>query len=110
MSTHKPKAKPRGRNRDAFRATIEARLAAMGYPRSRYVWQDAPARLLMIIGDEMKPFAINAGRSAADVEFQMGRLATWAEVLRLQPREPREPRASAQLDLIDALGAAHAIA
>lgn len=96
------KSKPR---KAEFRAHTEARLAAMGFPRSRYEWQSSPARLLMIVGDELRIFHINSGRREADNAFELGRLATWAEVLRLAPvsltRVPAEKTQLVQRDQLD---------
>lgn len=86
------KPKKAGAKRAQFRRAIEARLQAMGYKPSNYAWQASPARLLVIVQGGFRIFEINQGVGTAAVEYQLGRLATWAEIMELQPREPREPR------------------
>lgn len=81
----KPTKQP-GARRAQYRASIEARLADLGYSTKRLRWETTPAGLTVIIGEEFRTFALHAGQSSARTEYEMGRLATWAEVLSLTPR------------------------
>lgn len=84
-------AKQPGIRRAKYRASIEARLAALGFSTRRIRWETAPAGLTVIIGEEFRTFALHAGQSSARTEYEMGRLATWAEILNLTPRQAVAP-------------------
>jgi hypothetical protein len=76
-------AKP-GAKRAKYRAQIEQRLSAMGFKSHRYQWQASPSRLVVIVDDAMRDYALHAGQSKARTEYELGRLDTWAEVLNLK--------------------------
>ena len=105
----------RGAKKAAFRRMVTERLLAMGYSRAMFSWQEAPARLLIVIRGEMRIYPIHAGMRLSALEFELGRLSTWAEVLGYSPQQTpasEAPRVNgAQIDLMDAIrarGAAHA--
>lgn len=75
----------KGTKRVAYRAKIEGRLNDLGYRRGTYFWNDRPAQLLVVIGDEFRPFKLTAGQAKTATEYEMGRLSVWSEVLRLPP-------------------------
>jgi hypothetical protein len=77
-------AKP-GAKRAKYQAEIERRLSDMGFKRSRYLWQSAPSRLVVIVDDTMRDYPLHAGQSRARTEYELGKLDTWAEVLNLKP-------------------------
>ena len=96
----------KGTRRAAFRARIEVRLAELGYSEARYVWQTAPAGLMVIIDDAMRIFPIHAGQAHARVEYEMGRLAGWSEAMRMRPIEAparivrRRPKATVGPEIV----------
>lgn len=99
----------RGAKKAAFRRMVTERLLSMGYSRAMFSWQEAPARLLIVIRNEMRVFTIHAGMRLSALEYELGRLATWAEVQGYSPRQTPAtdaPRANgAQVDLLDAIKA-----
>ena len=107
----KTPAKPSGAKRAKYRREVEARLAIMGYKPSRLRWQLNPGRLTVIVGDEMRDFALHAGQSKAKTEYELGRLDTWAEVLHLKPLPAPLPPAvrklanGEQIDMMDLIAA-----
>lgn len=110
MSTTKTVKHPkqlRGARKAKFRKMVESRLSDLGYSRSMYAWQESPARLLIVLNGSMRTFTIHAGMRLATLEYELGRLSTWAEVLGLTPRQTPAtdaPRANgAQVDLLDAI-------
>jgi hypothetical protein len=112
MSTTKTVKRPkqlRGAKKRKFRQMVEGRLAEFGYSRSMYAWQESPARLLMCLNGSMRVFTIHAGMRLSALEFELGRLSAWAEILGLTPRQTPAtdaPRANgAQVDLLDAIKA-----
>lgn len=101
----------KGSKRQSYRRRVEGRLSAMGYAPNAYRWLAAPARLTIIVGDEMRDFRLNGSVGIATTEYELGRLDTWAEILRLKPRTAPAPRKPAprdvmQLDMIDVAAAA----
>ena len=83
-------AKP-GAKRAKYQAEIERRLSDMGFKRSRYLWQSAPSRLVVIVDDTMRDYPLHAGQSRARTEYELGKLDTWAEVLNLKPMPMATP-------------------
>lgn len=106
-------AKAKGHKREQFRKRIEQELACMGYSRSRYRWETAPAALTVIVGDEFRTFGIHATAGKEKVARELGKLDAWAEVLRLTPLASSVPAVNkvirtrktdpAQLDIVDAI-------
>lgn len=104
-----PKKPAKGARTAAYRRMVEDRLAEMGYSANRYRWEAQPARLTIIVNDEMRTVALNAGQARARTEYELGRLAGWAEAKGLMAREQPAPKARAvardvmQLEMIDAI-------
>lgn len=94
-----------GARRAAFRTAVGHRLVDMGFKRSHYEWIST-SQLVVIINGELRSFPLNCNMGKARLEFQLGRLSTWAELLDLGPQPvPADVRAlmptsSPQLDLI----------
>ena len=110
MSTVKTVKRPkqlRGAKKAKFRKSVESRLAELGFSRSMYCWQESPARLLIVLNGAMRVFHIHAGMRLSALEFELGRLSTWAEVLGYSPQQTpasEAPRVNgAQIDLMDAI-------
>ena len=76
----------RGAKASNFRRKIEAELSAMGYGPAVYTWQSRPSNLLIVIQGEMRTFRVHAGMRVTERERQLGRLETWAEVMKLKPK------------------------
>jgi len=115
-----PKRKPTnpGQRKAKYRANVETRLASLGYSARKYRWEAAPACLTVIIGDEFRSFALHAGQSIAKTEHELGRLATWAEVLNLAPppalpqpttktTRHRKAALAGQIDIEELIAASH---
>ena len=92
----KPAQQP-GVRRIKYRAGIERRLAELGFSGRRIRWETAPAGLTVIIGEEFRTFALHAGQSVARTEYEMGRLATWSEVLSLTPKPVAVPKPATRM-------------
>ena len=85
----KPVKRP-GARKAKYRTEVEARLNAMGFKSHRYRWQASPSRLVVVVDDAMRDYALHAGQSKAKTEYELGRLDTWAEVLNLKPLPVRQ--------------------
>lgn len=69
--------------RTAFRATIEAELASMGWPPQSFLW-GAPSKLVIIVNGQLRELAIHAGMSKVKLNRALGKLEGWADLLGLE--------------------------
>lgn len=98
--------------RDAFRAKIDAELRAMGYRPGSWFWQNAPARLIMILNGEPREVPIRANMAKVALARLLGKLEGWAEVYVSRTLEPVKKvfhgASARQIDLEDAIAGAAA--
>lgn len=70
-------------SRDSFRALVEKRLTEMGYSPRSFTW-GGPSKLLVIINGEFRELPLRANMKREQLQFQLGRLAGWADILNLR--------------------------
>lgn len=69
--------------RDVFRATVEERLASMGFKRQTWRWLPGASGLVMIVDGALKDLPIRCNMKRTEFERNMGRAEGWAEILGL---------------------------
>jgi len=67
--------------KEIFKFKVEKRLGEMGWLRKQFHWEGKSARLLLIVDGEFKAIPLRANMKSLDLEYQLGRIAGFAELL-----------------------------
>lgn len=65
--------------RSAIRAEVDAALAKLGFRKSQYRWDRADCHI--IIGNEFVTVRFPAGMSQKALQFEIGKITGWCEML-----------------------------
>ena len=69
--------------RQVFQERVAAHLAQTGFAPNTYTWAAKPTRLLLIVKGEFRELPMRAGMSKEKLAFQLGRIAGWAEMMKV---------------------------
>lgn len=69
--------------KDAFKSTVEERLASMGFKRKTWRWLPGAAGIVMIIDGTLRDVPIRANMRKTEMERWLGRCEGWADILGL---------------------------
>ena len=69
--------------RETFIALVDEKLTLYGYRPGTWSWVAGSAKLNILINDELKLFPLKANMGKEKLNFELGRLAGMAEILRL---------------------------
>jgi hypothetical protein len=71
-----------------IRSTMDAYLTKLGFRKGTWIWM--PGRLFVPIAGEFKEFRLKSGITRSALSFEMGRIATYAELTGIQPSKARK--------------------
>lgn len=66
-------------NKKAIRLTVEAALGELGFDAGLWFWRDRPARLEILIGEQLRSITFKSGMSRSRLNYELGRLAGWSD-------------------------------
>ncbi len=79
--TARKRSKPLGR--DAVRDLVSSHLASIGFTAGSFRWEAQTASLYLVVAGQIRSLKLNGGMSRRALQFQLGRVTGWAEMLGL---------------------------